>query len=91
MSLWRQRFRLAKQKPHRRVGGGVRESLSVELRPDRHAAQQQRVVKQQSVFQFAIHGVTTSAFSSSSQIESIWFCQSLLFRFVWLQHEEASS
>jgi hypothetical protein len=42
---------------------GVCKSLSLESKPDCHAAQKQRVVKQQSAVQFAFHGDTTNGFT----------------------------
>jgi hypothetical protein len=52
--LWQWRFRLAKQKPHRRFGDGVLKILVMQSEPNRHAAQQQRV-QQQIQIQIAIH------------------------------------
>jgi hypothetical protein len=51
-----------KQKPHRRFGSGVWKALVNESKPDRRAAQQQRL-KQQVQIQFAIHTVLIGHFA----------------------------
>jgi hypothetical protein len=51
---------LAKQKPHRRVGSGVRQIYLNESEPDCRAAQPQRVVKQQIQIRITIHVGTLS-------------------------------
>jgi hypothetical protein len=53
--LWQRRFSLAKQKPHRRFWRWGLINFLNESEPDRRAAQQQRVVKQQVQIQIAVH------------------------------------
>jgi hypothetical protein len=51
-----------KQKPHRRFGSGVWKALVNESKPDRRAAQQQRL-KQQVQIQITIHTVLIGYFA----------------------------
>jgi len=67
--LWQWRFRLAKQKPHRRLAVGFDKSV-MQSEPDRHAAQQQRV-QQQVQIQIAIHEGRITA--RSQRVKSFFF------------------
>ena len=74
--LWQRRFRLAKQKPHRRLAWGSI-NLVNESEPDRRAAQPQRV-QQQVQIQIAIHWRNNNRLVSAGQILFLLF-KPLLF------------
>jgi hypothetical protein len=74
--LWRQRLCLAKTKTPPPFGSGVQEIRAIELEPDCHATQQQRV--QQLKVQTTIHAPIGSGLPPASQFV---FCCSQANRF----------